>query len=315
MDDKLDGVTTFVQVVESGSFTLAAERMNMTRSAVGKVITRLERRLGVRLLHRTTRSQSLTEDGQAYYDRAVRALAEMEAAESDLELGRHEPRGRLRVSLPLAFGHHCAAPVLMELARRHPRLQIDMSFTDRKVDLLEEGFDLAVRIGKLRDSASLAARPLGVQQGSIGAAPAYLAQHGTPTTVEELDGHACVAYSRAGMALPWDVRDAEGRVRQVTLRPRLSLDDVQAIAAAGVAGFGLVWLPSWLLARYVKSGELLAVLEGWNLARQKIHAVWPQTRYLPVKTRHAVDALVAGIPAMLAGAPAPTGKKGGRSAR
>src|ERR1700752_2088585 len=128
MSDILDGVTTFVRVVETGSFALAAERMDVTRSAVGKVITRLETRLGVRLLNRTTRSQTLTEAGQAYYDRCVRALGELEAAEADLESERTDPQGRLRVSVPIAFGHQCVAPVLFELARQHAQLQIDMSF-------------------------------------------------------------------------------------------------------------------------------------------------------------------------------------------
>ncbi|MDF3835976.1 LysR family transcriptional regulator [Cupriavidus basilensis] len=301
MTDKLHGVTTFVHVVESGSFAAAAERLDMTRSAVGKVVTRLEQRLGVRLIHRTTRSQSLTEDGQAYYDRCVRALAELEAAEADLESGRHEPRGRLRVSVPIAFGHLCAAPVLLGLARRHAQLRIDISFTDRAVDLVEEGIDLAVRIGKLPDSASLAARRLGVQHAGIGAAPSYLAQHGMPASVDQLDRHACIAYSHAGVVSPWEWRDAEGQVRRPSIQPQLSLDDVQAIAGAAVAGFGLAWLPSWLLARYVRRGELAVVMDHCSLPPMDIHAIWPQTRYLPLKTRTAIDTLVAEIPPMLAG--------------
>src|SRR5471032_3386298 len=218
MSDKLHGVTTFVQVVESGSFALAAERLNLTRSAVGKVIARLESRLGVRLLHRTTRSQSLTEDGQTYYDRCVRALAELDAAEADLESGRREPRGRLRVSVPIAFGHLCVAPVLLRLASRHPQLQIDISFSDRAVDLVEEGFDLAVRIGELRDSVSLAARRLGTQYSSIGAAPSYLAQEGMPMRFDNLDGHAIIAYAHGGVLAPWDMRDESGQMRRIDIR-------------------------------------------------------------------------------------------------
>jgi DNA-binding transcriptional LysR family regulator len=301
MSDKLHGVTTFVQVVESGSFALAAERLNLTRSAVGKVITRLESRLGVRLLHRTTRSQSLTEDGQTYYDRCVRALAELDAAEADLESGRREPRGRLRVSVPIAFGHLCVAPVLLRLAARHPQLQIDISFSDRAVDLVEEGFDLAVRIGELRDSVSLAARRLGTQYSSIGAAPSYVARHGLPSSVEEMDGHAGIAYSRGGAMSPWQVRDIDGQARQARIQRQVSLDDVQAIAAAAIEGFGLAWLPSWLLSRHEKTGELVVVMNSCGMQPQDIHAVWPQTRYLPLKTRRAIDALVAEIPGMIEG--------------
>ncbi len=182
MTDRLDGVTTFVQVVESGSFALAAERLDMTRSAVGKAIARLEKRLGARLLQRTTRSQSLTDDGQAYYDRCVRALAELEAAEADLDCGRNEARGKLRLSVPLAFGHHCVTPIVLDLARTYPHLRIDVSITDRFVDLVEEGIDLAVRIGTLADSTSLAVRRLGTQYGSLGAAPRATACRTRSTT-------------------------------------------------------------------------------------------------------------------------------------
>jgi DNA-binding transcriptional LysR family regulator len=303
MSDILDGVTTFVRVVETGSFALAAERSNLTRSAVGKVIGRLEKRLGVRLINRTTRSQSLTEDGQAYYDRCVRALAELEAAEADLDSGRREPKGRLRVSVPQAFGHHCVAPVLLGLARKHPQLKIDISISDRFVDVVEEGFDLVVRIGPLADSTSLSARKLGVQHASIGAAPAYLARHGTPRTVDELRGHSVIAYLRAGSAQPWDVVDADGEIRRAQIEPQLGFDDMQGILDAALAGFGLAWLPGWLLARYERRGELVTVMENCFRPSQEIHVMWPTSRYLPLKTRAAIDALVAEIPALI-GTPA-----------
>lgn len=298
-DDRLDGVATFVQVVEAGSFAVAAERLSLTRSAVGKIIARLEARLGVRLIQRTTRAQNLTEDGQAYYERCVRALAELDAAEAALDDGRQQPQGRLRVSLPIAFGHLCVAPVLMELARRHPSLSIDISFSDRKVDLIEDGFDLALRIGELRDSSSLAARKLGLQYVSIGASPDYIARHGLPSRLEEIEAHAAIGYSRAGVVSPWHLRDDAGQTTPLRIQPQLSTDDVQMIAAAAIAGFGLARLPSWLLARYVKSGELVTVRGRCSLAPQDIHAVWPTTRYMPSKTRCAIDALVAAIPAML----------------
>ncbi|QGZ65248.1 LysR family transcriptional regulator [Paraburkholderia acidisoli] len=296
--DKLDGVAVFVQVIEAGSFTLAAERMNLTRSAVGKVIARLEQRLGARLLQRTTRSQTLTEAGQAYYDRCVRALAELDAAEVELESGHREPRGRLRVSAPIAFGHQCVAPVLFRLAHAHPELQIDISFTDRMVDLVEEHVDLAVRIGALRDSTSLAARPLGVQDMSIAAAPSYLARHGMPVDIDDFAGHHGIAYSRDGRVSPWRMRDENGDEHDLKIEPKLSLDDIQAIAGAGVAGLGLVQIPCWLLTRYMASGELVAVRERCGVRPQEIHAVWIKTPYVPLKTRCAIDALVEGVVGM-----------------
>lgn len=300
LPDRLDGVAVFVQAAEAGSFAEAAARLQLTRSAVGKAIAKLERRLGTRLFHRTTRSLALTEDGQAYYERCARALAELEAAEAELESGQREPRGRLRVTAPVLFGRRCVAPVLRELVLRHPRLALDMTFSDRRADLPEEGFDLAVRVGPLPDSTSLAARGLGLQYMGIAAAPAYLDAHGRPETVAALDGHRGIVRHHDGVDVPWAVLDDEGRPRHPAIDARLRLDDLQAIADAAVAGAGLAWLPCWLLAPHVRAGELAWVLDHRRSRPMEIHLVWPHTRYLPSKTRAAIDALAAAIPPLLA---------------
>jgi DNA-binding transcriptional LysR family regulator len=298
MRKHLGDIVAFVQSVEAGSFALAAERMQLTRSAVGKSVARLEKRLGVRLFLRTTRRQSLTEDGQAYYERCVRVLAELDAAEAALDRGRRAPSGRLRVSVPVLFGRHCVAPVLLKLAREYPELTLEVSFSDRVVNLVEEGFDLSVRIGALPDSASLTTRRLGAQRMGICGAPSYLAEHGCPTTVDELDGHAGVVYGSAVHA-PWLVRDSVGQIRQPRINSRLHFDDLQAIAAATVAGAGLAWLPCWLLAPHVRSGELVLVMDSQRVLATDIHVVWPRTRYLPSKTRAAIDMLIEEIPSMI----------------
>ena len=299
MIDKLDGVTTFVQVVETGGFAAAAQRLDLTRSAVGKAIARLEARLGVRLIQRNTRNQALTTEGQAYYERCVRALAELDAGEADLDSGRMAPSGRLRVSMPEAFGQLCVAPVLLALTQRHPKLHVDLSFSDRYVDLIEEGFDLAIRIGVLEDSSTLAARRLGTQHTGIGASPAYLARHGTPRDVGDLDGHVRIAYSHGGATAAWTLRDGAGRTRRVDVPAQISMDDIQAIANAAADGLGLAWMPSWLLMRYVQRGELVQVLEHTSIEPQEVYAVWPQARHLRCKTRAAIDALVERIPALM----------------
>ncbi len=296
MDDRFAGLGSFVQAVEAGSFALAAERMGVSRSAVGKTIAKLEQRLRVRLFHRTTRRQSLTEEGQAFYEHCLRVLSELDAAEAVLDGGRRAPRGKLRVSVPVLFGRHCVAPVLFRLARAHPELTVEMSFSDGVVDLLEEGFDLAVRIGALPDSASLAARRLGAQSMAICAAPSYLAEHGRPKCVGELARHAGIVYSRPGYDKAWPVRDLDGHVQQVRIDARLRLDDVQAIADAAIAGAGLAWLPCWLVAAYVREGLLELVMDCQRVVASDIHAVWPHSRYLPSKTRAAIDALAAEIP-------------------
>ncbi|WP_017476051.1 LysR family transcriptional regulator [Pseudomonas sp. PAMC 26793] len=285
---RFDGVELFLQIVESGNLTEAAERLNLTRSAVGKGLARLEARLGTSLLQRSTRRQRLTEDGQAYYEHCLRALAELEAAESVLESGRQQPRGRLRASLPLAFGHHYAAPALWGLMDHFPQLEIEISFSDRLIDLAQEGFDLAVRIGELPDTDRLSARRLGEQAIALAASPAYLQRTARIDSIANLAGHRGIAYRC----------NAPHRER---VNSPLILDDLQAVADAAIAGVGLAWLPSWLIAHYVLRGQLQAVLPDHREQPMPIHVIWPTATHMPAKTRCAIDALVAGTPSCLAG--------------
>jgi DNA-binding transcriptional LysR family regulator len=299
MRDRLSGIPEFVQVVESGSFAVAAQRLHLTRSAVGKAIARLEQRLGTRLFHRTTRQQSLTEEGQAYYERCVRALSEIGEGEAQLNAGHREPSGVLRVSVPVLFGRHCVAPILWRLAQGHPRLKVEISFSDRVVDLLEEGFDLAVRVGSLADSSSLSSRRLGAQKMAICAAPAYLKRHGTPKTAADLSAHTGIVYGRGSSVRRWSVI-AGNKVQEGRIESRLRFDDLQAIADAAIEGVGLAWLPCWMVARYVREGQLKLLLRSDQSAAGVIHALWPTTQYPPSKTRMAIDALVAQVPALIA---------------
>ena len=285
---RFDGVELFLQIVESGNLTEAAERLNLTRSAVGKGLARLEARLGACLLQRSTRRQRLTEDGQAYYEHCLRALAELEAAESVLESGRQQPRGRLRVSVPLAFGHHYAAPALWALLDRYPELEIDLCFSDRMIDLVQEGFDMAVRIGPLPDTDRLSARRLGQQVMGLAASPAYLQRKGAIGSIEDLAAHRGIAY-RSNTA------------QRSRLVSPLILDDLQAVADAAIAGVGLAWLPSWLIAHYALRGQLQAVLPSYREQPAPIHVIWPTAAHMPAKTRCAIDALVAATPSCLAG--------------
>lgn len=286
---RFDGVELFLQIVESGNLTEAAERLNLTRSAVGKGLARLEARLGTRLLQRSTRRQRLTEDGQAYYEHCLRALAELEAAESVLESGRQQPRGRLRASVPLAFGHHYAAPALWGLMDRYPELEIEICFSDRMIDLAQEGFDLAVRIGPLPDTDRLSARRLGQQVMGLAASPAYVQRRGSIESIEDLAAHRGIAYRSNTTA------------HHSRLASPLVLDDLQAVADAAIAGVGLAWLPSWLIAHYALRGQLQAVLPSYREQPAPIHVIWPTAAHMPAKTRCAIDALVAATPSCLAG--------------
>ena len=304
MSERLQGIEAFVAAVEAGSFALAAARLRRTRSAVGKSIARLEHRLGVRLLQRTTRSLSLTDDGQAYYERCRRALDELEAADAAVEAGRHEPVGTLRMSMPAVFGRACVTPVLLRLAREHAGLRLDLHFSDRRVDLVEERIDLAIRSGPLADSATLAARLLGHQWMGLYAAPEYLARHGRladwSALIAAASAHGFVSYGREESAPPWRYRDsATGEERTFAPPTRVRCDSLEVVAATAAAGLGIARLPEWLAAGPVAAGTLVRVFEEPLPFGYELHAVWPQARALPRRTRIVIDALAAELPALL----------------
>ncbi len=295
--ERFDGVTVFVEVVRLGGFSRAAQHLGLTRSAVGKAIARLEARLAIRLFQRTTRVQSLTEDGHIYYEHCLRALAELQAAEAQIESGRHEVAGRLRVSMPVLFGRHCVAPILLKLAQEHPSLQLQLSFNDQPVDVLGEGFDLAIRFGVLgSESEGLRARKLVVQHKRICGSPAYLATHGLPRNTAELVKHSILLYRRVDRIHVWQLPDATGRIVDMPLNSRLLLDDLEAIADAATAGVGLAWLPEWLARDRLSTGALVSVLDDQPGAAMECHAVWPGTVHMPLRLRLAVDVLVEQLP-------------------
>ncbi|HFJ8954179.1 TPA: LysR substrate-binding domain-containing protein [Serratia liquefaciens] len=300
MSDRLNGISVFVTAVEAGSFALAASRLHLSRSAVGKTIARLEQRLAVRLFHRTTRSLSLTDDGALFYERCLRALEEIRTAEMLLESGKQQVNGRLRVSMPVLFGRMCIAPLLTSMAREHPGLELELSFNDRVVDLIEDGFDLAIRNGTLVSSSGLVARRVGDHRMTLCAAPEYLLRSGEPKTLEQLAQHDAVTYMRAGVVLNWMLLDACGKEQEVIPKKGLQMDDLQAIADATVAGFGIAWLPCWLVREALLKGELVRLMRNRPGMSFDVHAVWPQTPHLPLKVRLAVDTLVSKLPPSLA---------------
>ncbi|WP_323117875.1 LysR family transcriptional regulator [Burkholderia alba] len=300
MDERLRGVAEFVDVVDAGSFAAAGTRLGITRSAVAKIVARLEQRLGVRLLQRTTRSLSLTDEGQAYYEQCRRVLADLGAAEAALDAGRREPAGRLRVTAPVLFGRQCVAPVMQQLIERHPLLDIEMSFSDRIADLVDDGFDIAIRIGPLPDHATLVGRYLGVQRMGICASPAYLARRGRPASLADIGAHDGILYGRGGHISPWRIRGADGDVHEYSPAARLRYDDLVAIADAAAAGGGLAWLPCWLMEPYLRNGRLTLVMDSESVLGSEVHALRPKSRHMPPKVRVAIDALVDAIPRVLA---------------
>lgn len=298
MGDQLSGIAAFVKAAEASSFAVAAERMGLSRSAVGKAIARLEERLGVQLFHRTTRSLRLTEEGAAFYERCAGALADIRDAEESVDTARRHVAGRIRISVPVLLGRHCIAPILVELAAAHAQLELEVAFTDRPVDLLADGIDLAVRTGALGDEADLKARRLGVQSMVLCASPSYLDRRGMPAKLDEIASHDLLAYGKGQRVVPWRFNE-HGQRRDVMPAGRLRFDDLEAIAEAAARAGGLAWLPSWLVAARLRTGELVEVLPALRGAGFEIHAVWPLGRYLPMRVRAVIDALVRQVPAML----------------
>ncbi len=306
MSERLDGIEVFVAVVEAGNFAAAADKLKLTRSAVGKSVARLEARLDTRLFHRTTRSHRLTEPGQSYYERCRRALDELAAAGEALEAGRQAPMGRVRLTMPIIIGRPLITPLLFELGERHPQLSFDISYSDRRVDLIEEGIDLAIRSGVLDDSTTLAARPLGRQVMAVYASPSYLAEHPRPASFDELvkqrESHRFVGYARGGWRQPWHFAPAKsaGIVLPFEIESRFIFDSLDVVMDAAIAGLGLARLPVWLAAREVAAGRLVRVFEEPLLFGFELNAVWPRMRTLPMKVRVVIDLLAERLPGLMA---------------
>ena len=285
----------FVCAVDTGGFSEAGRRLNLSRSSVGRAVARLEAGLNVRLFDRTTRHQNVTADGQLFYEHCQRAMAELRAVEAALDSGASAPRGKLRVSMPVLFGRMCAAPILTSLARENPELELELSFNDRKVDLLEDGFDLAIRNGSPGNAAGTRIRRVGHEETMLYAAPAYLERRGVPQSISDLDDHDTVTYSRAGRVQSWMINQ-DGSPSEFNPVSRLRFDDIDAIADAAADGFGMAWLPFWLVRKRVEAGELVPVMPFMRPHVSDVWALWPDGAHLPTRVRAAIDALVTELP-------------------
>jgi DNA-binding transcriptional LysR family regulator len=294
--DRLTSMSVFARVAEVGSFAAAAELFGISAPMVGKHVRFLEERLGTRLINRTTRRQSLTEFGRLYYERCRQVLAEADAADALADDLLGVPRGVLRVTAPVLFGRRCVARVLLKLASAHPDLELGLSFSDRPMDLIEDGFDLAIRNGATGEGVGLMSRRLARQRMTVCAAPAYIEAHGEPRSIADLEGHEAILYGRSGRTRTWLFPKGEGAPVAVTPRSRLRLDDLEAIMDAAVAGMGLAWLPCWLVRDHLRSGALVRVLPDEPNIAFESHALWLQTPHLPLRLRLAIDTLAAELP-------------------
>ncbi|MBB4728322.1 LysR family transcriptional regulator [Xanthomonas arboricola] len=295
--ERVKGIDIFVSAADAGSFTAAAERLSLTSSAVGKAIARLETRLGVRLFARTTRRLALTDAGAAFYRVCVKVLDELEEAEHVLRAEGQAPTGRLRLDLPVSFGRHKVLPVLLPFFQRYPGLQPVISFTDRFVDMAEEGIDIAVRIGGPDHwHSSLGHRYLGHEKRVFFAAPQYLAQRGTPDSIAALLAHDAVLYGKAdGSSSPWLLRHGAGPVEQRAMDARVVFGNAEAQVDAVVAGLGIAQLPTWLIDQHLQRGSLVAVLPQCDTEGLPLHLVWMRARQLLPKLSRLLECLQQGL--------------------
>lgn len=287
------GITAFVQAADAGGFTLAAERLGLSKSGIAKSVARLEERLGVRLFNRTTRRFALTAEGQSFYETCVRVLAELESAEVALNAHRLQPRGRLRVDLPVVFGRRWVVPILLDIGARYPELSLEVSMTDRRIDPIEEGIDLVVRIGDLDDSTTLVTRRLGLQKSVLCASPAYIKSHGCPTSLDELGGHTCIVFGRGGHTLPWWFVDRKGTPFVRSVNGQIAFNHSDAICDAVLADRGIALLSTWLIADHLREGRLVQILPEIETRGFPIHALWPHARHMAPKVRVVVDELAS----------------------
>ncbi len=283
-------MAVFARVVETGSFTRAAEALGLAKSTVSKQVARLEDRLGARLLQRTTRRVVPTDVGAAFYERCRRIVAEAEEAEQAVTRLQSTPRGLLRVNGPVSFGTRYLAPALPRLLAACPELEIDLVLNDWYVDLVTEGYDVAVRIGTLDDS-SLVARRLAEMRLILVASPAYLQAAGVPSHPRDLAGHACLRYAYQ-RTTGWRLHDATGEEVRVAVRGQLRANSGEALLRAARADAGVVLVPEFMAAADLAAGRLVRVLPAWTGPFGAVHAVWPTSRHLSAKVRAFVDFLV-----------------------
>jgi DNA-binding transcriptional LysR family regulator len=286
--DRIQGLHLFIRVVETGSFSRASADQGLTQPTATKHVAELERRLGARLFHRSTRGVTPTEVGLAYYEKCKLIAQQLEEADNVAALMQAHLRGTLRISTSVAFGRRVLTPLVLRFMQQHPELQIDLSFDDRYVDLVQQGVDLALRMGRLADS-QLGARYLGTNPWMVVASPDYLARRGTPVSPTELSDHDALIYSSVQGDDRWHFTESDGAALSIPVKGPLRSNNLSALLAAARAGLGVAALPCYVANESVASGAVLPLLGAWALPAQEIHAVYPSPRLVPGKVSGFVD--------------------------
>ena len=282
--DRFEAMRVFCSVVEAGSFVAAAERTGLSTTAVSLFVAQLETHLNVRLLNRTTRRMSPTEEGFAYFERCTQLLADLEEAEAGVAGEARRPRGRLRLTAPIALATLRLAPAFAEFGQAYPEITLDIVLSDNVADFAEEGLDLAIRVGRV-GSDNLVARHIGDTALLVAAAPEYLARAGEPVHPGDLSRHACFTYSYAAAGNQWHFENADGKTAEVRVGGPVNANNGMLLAEMAAAGAGIVQAPCFVLAPLLASGRLVRVLPEWTLRRLPIHVVYPTRRHLSAKVQ------------------------------
>ena len=284
-----EGINEFVAVVEAQNFTLAAKRLGLSTAQVSRQVAKLENRLSTKLLNRTTRVVAVTDSGETFYRHCKPILEELTAAEKVVTDLQAKPTGKLKMTAPVTYGERIIAPIVNDISAAHPDLEIQLNLTNQLVDLIHDGYDLAIRLGELEDSSYIARR-LTSRAWHLAASPAYLEKYGTPHSLSELPSHQCIL----GTSDNWKF-SRNGKQENVRVKPRLRCNSGVALIDAALKDLGIIQLPDYYIRPYLASGELIELLPNQQIAHEGIWAVYPPTRHLSPKIRMVIDSLVAGI--------------------
>jgi DNA-binding transcriptional LysR family regulator len=288
--DRFENMAVFIRVVEAGSISGAADRLGVAKSAVSRRLKELEAHLGAELFHRTTRRMNLTDVGRDFYHQCVRILDDVREAELVTAQAHDTLKGSIKVALPSSFGIVHMGPAINEFLQAHPEIEFDLDFNDREVDLMQEGFDLAIRIANLPDS-SLVARRLAPIQAVICASPRYLENMGIPLSPNELSSHRCLVYTLSPDFENWHLTDAKGEAIKTRVRPYIKATTGEFLRDAAVAGRGIIMVPSFMAYQEIERGDLIPVLTEYRPPQLNAYAIYPQTRHLSQRVRAFVDFL------------------------
>ena len=296
--DRFENLQTFIKVVDFGTISAAAERMGIAKSAVSRRISELEQLLGVQLFRRTTRQLNLTDSGKSFYERAIRILTDLEEAELAVSQQHSELAGVIKIAAPLSFGLQHLTPAFTDFMKIHPKVQLDLDFNDRQIDILQEGFDLAIRVTRLADSSFIARRLASINH-MVCASPEYLKFYGTPQSPDALQHHRCLSYSNVHDSNIWHYRDMNGKPQQVKVPVTLSANNGDFLRQAATSGLGIILEPTFIIYDAIAKGQLVPILTDYRWPIIDAYAIYPQTRHLSQRIRALVDFLVerfAGTP-------------------